>query len=1158
MWLLRNFLTLIFMFSLVFLAACEESPKKEEPFKQGSLWGPCYDDGTCDAGLVCKDKVCLEATGDDDLLTDDLVPDEEEDDAKTDTDKVDTDKVDTDKIDNDTKDADTTDADIVTGPCVADPCSAVEHSDGVCTADGDDYSCGCDENYDWNATDKTCDPGVRRTDCTNIPDDAHGIGDNADGKYEQTWDGENWLPASVVCTWECDTNYTLNGNEDGCVAGTQQVDCTNILPHAHGTGANADGKITQTWNGENWLPAADTCTWECDANYTLNEAGDVCVADIRRTDCPNIPANAHGIGANADGKFEQTFADGNWVPETVNCVWECNDNFSLNIEETGCIADTQRVACTNALPDHAQWVVPNADGKFLQTWDGANWMPATTDCAWECQEHYSLNAEEDGCDADTRMFNCSNSLPQYAVWSEGYESGQFEQTWDSGVWSPVTFDCPWECDENYSLNDEEDGCVADTRRTDCANIPDNAHGINANDDGKFEQTWDGTEQKWLPETVNCEWECDTNYTWDTETTTCVADTQKAPCQNIPDNAHGTGDYEEEEFTQTWDGDSWEPADVACTWACDKGYLINGTADGCDFLPILYVDLTATDGANNGSSWEDAFLSLSDALDFAIATQEIWVAAGTYHPTLCPSSPGECADTRFRTFWFVPGVSMYGGFAGNETARDDRDWVANETILSADINEDDAWDDVNKTWLNRTDNTYHVFARGGNVVPTPDHLDGFTIKSGQADGSEYGHGNGGGISLGQDYSLVIANSTFVGNVAIEGGGAIFAFDTPVTVENCTFDRNIAVSGGAIFSYSAVLTVTGCSFTDNRTAAPDSNQRGGAISFQGTLAVTDSEFTGNYASREGAAIAGSSSGVTLTVAGSSFDQNFTDGTSDDCSIVRVGENSVVTVTLSSFADNIGTALLVDKSSLTVSGALFENNSAINAGAMKIGQCTPVSIENSRFIGNQATISVSGLANLGGAIFLYGLNDFPDLAVLPGLNATITNSVFKDNKAGWHGGALAILGYPDLVVSNCTMEGNEDNPNKDATPDPNALSFFSSDGSQFNNSIIWDPVSLVPAGFMGLPIIASNPVFAYSDVFGCGGSGAWNAAFGTDGGGNIDADPLFVGGTGTDPLDLQATSPCVDAGSNALVPEWLTADILGDDRIQSGTVDMGAYEQ
>lgn len=82
------------------------------------------------------------------------------------------------------------------------------------------------------------------------------------------------------------------------------------------------------------------------------------------------------------------------------------------------------------------------------------------------------------------------------------------------------------------------------------------------------------------------------------------------------------------------------------------------------------------------------------------------------------------------------------------------------------------------------------------------------------------------------------------------------------------------------------------------------------------------------------------------------------------------------------------------------------------------------------------------------------------------------------------------------------------------------------------------------------------------------------GWPGTGNINADPLFMG---TDDFRLQANSPCIDAGSNNLVPADITDidddgntaepipfDIAGHPRIADGNgdgvavVDMGAYER
>ena len=101
--------------------------------------------------------------------------------------------------------------------------------------------------------------------------------------------------------------------------------------------------------------------------------------------------------------------------------------------------------------------------------------------------------------------------------------------------------------------------------------------------------------------------------------------------------------------------------------------------------VVYVNGGAT-GANSGSSWIDAFVSLQDALATVQIGDEIWLASGTYHPD--DGAFVEFGDTD--TSFVIPGgVSLYGGFAGIETERNERDFTVFKTVLSGDLLENDA-------------------------------------------------------------------------------------------------------------------------------------------------------------------------------------------------------------------------------------------------------------------------------------------------------------------------------------------------------------------------------------------------------------------------------------------------------------------------------------
>lgn len=215
---------------------------------------------------------------------------------------------------------------------------------------------------------------------------------------------------------------------------------------------------------------------------------------------------------------------------------------------------------------------------------------------------------------------------------------------------------------------------------------------------------------------------------------------------------------------------------------------------------IHVDADVTGGAGDGSTWNDAFATLQHALDVAQPGDEIWVAEGLYTPT---HGTGCTA-----TFQLPPGVALYGGFAASETAREERDWKANVTVLSGDLDGDDATDAngilVDTTGISGT-NACHVITSSG--VTETAGLDGFTITAGHAAGSgsdPAAPDNRGGGMYNENSSPTVANVVFSGNAAsrlgdaFSLGGAVFNNNSSPRFERVTFLGNSADRGGGMYN------------------------------------------------------------------------------------------------------------------------------------------------------------------------------------------------------------------------------------------------------------------------------------------------------------------------------------------------------------------------
>lgn len=226
----------------------------------------------------------------------------------------------------------------------------------------------------------------------------------------------------------------------------------------------------------------------------------------------------------------------------------------------------------------------------------------------------------------------------------------------------------------------------------------------------------------------------------------------------------------------------------------------------EYYSGIYYVKPSVSGTGDCSSWTNA-CTLQTALILAGSGSEVWVAAGTYKPTT--------GTDRNATFQLGAGAAVYGGFAGTEIARDQRDPVANPTILSGDIDNNDSQTPIITdlaTVTGNTTNSYHVVT--GETGAT---LDGLIVTAGNANGSGCpGTACGGGMQNVGTFPTV-TNVTFSGNAATSGGGMYnwteMASSGP-TIINVTFNGNSAtVNGGGMFNELSRPKITNVTFSGN---------------------------------------------------------------------------------------------------------------------------------------------------------------------------------------------------------------------------------------------------------------------------------------------------------------------------------------------------------
>lgn len=228
--------------------------------------------------------------------------------------------------------------------------------------------------------------------------------------------------------------------------------------------------------------------------------------------------------------------------------------------------------------------------------------------------------------------------------------------------------------------------------------------------------------------------------------------------------------------------------------------------------IRYVKPVAT-GTGDGSSWENASGNLQNMIDELAKNNpqnlpgEVWVAAGTYVPQVQVIS----GTTYSASFLMRDGISVYGGFAGDESSKQEREvgkmpWnFVNKTILEGSYYEHSktSWNESNHKWTLTSDSRHVVFfsplpSEGKSGFDKSTILNGVTIRGGYAQGGEgvadFMTDRGAGVYMGINATLekcIVTENSSTGN-----GGAVYMYGGRV-MNSLIYNNNADGDGGAVY-------------------------------------------------------------------------------------------------------------------------------------------------------------------------------------------------------------------------------------------------------------------------------------------------------------------------------------------------------------------------
>ena len=591
---------------------------------------------------------------------------------------------------------------------------------------------------------------------------------------------------------------------------------------------------------------------------------------------------------------------------------------------------------------------------------------------------------------------------------------------------------------------------------------------------------------------------------------------------------------------------------------------------------------------DGTTWERAYNSLSNALIAAASGDDLWVSGAVYPESIDLKS----------------GVDLFGGFSGSEEENefDLRDWKANETIIDSTGLNDSVIKGVSvefvtidglvltggratygggahfvdseihvqhcriernvtvspgdnggggvyakssKLYLEFVEIAYNTGRSGGGVNQEGGELEFFKCLIG-LNGSQVGEIDQGGVvqtlvggglrTVGEDAVVTFRETEVSGNVSGGGGGGLYLLNgDEVNISKCSIIGNSAsgAEGGGVYSFIPSTRIVDSTISGNS---------GGRIfpGAGGGLCLRTGGWIENCLISENRAFGGGgiyiASGDT-TILGCTIERN----QSSDGGGVRFatqGFGQTVLLSRSLIRDNTGErggGISLNMDGVTIEDCIIERNHAARWPPATFNQGLGGGIEIQREAAvNRCRIVNNEAQDGGGGIFL------------PiGGDGIFSNCTIQGNTAGKRGGAVFLVNrLTNPTFTNCTIVNNH-------APDASGLLVNESLPTFLNciliNSSTDEIREMKPSSYQ-----SNEPItkISYSNV-----SGGW------PGEGNIDEDPHFLDPENGD-YRLQSSSPCVDSASTEGPIDDLDGnprprDVGGIGRDGLNAFDMGAYE-